>query len=44
MILLEERDFLRILKALQLILAAQSPDKVHIMAYEEKISEKRNSC
>lgn len=28
-------------KALQLILAAQSPDKVYIMAYEEKISEKK---
>ena len=28
-------------KGLQLILAAQSPEKVHIMAYEEKISEKK---
>ena len=34
----------KIPKGLQLILAAQSPEKVHIMAYEEKISEKRNSC
>ncbi len=36
MILLEGQAFQKSQKGLQLILAAQSPEKVHIMAYEEK--------